>query len=410
MNQILVIGGGPAGMMAAIMAARNNNKVILLEKNNKLGKKLYITGKGRCNITNSCDVETLLQSTLTNSKFLYSAFYSFDSNMLMEFLKEIGLRLKIERGNRVFPSTDKSSDVINAFLKEMEKLSIDIQLNIEVKSIEIENGEIKNVKTNRQNFKPNKVIVATGGLSYPLTGSTGDGYFFAKQAGHRIIQTAPGLVPLNTNEQWVKSLQGLSLKNIHIKFVKKIKGNIRILYEDFGEMLFTHFGISGPIVISGSSFFPKEDLKGITAILDLKPSLSYEQLDLRLLRDFKKNIKKIFSNSLDDLLPKKLIPVIIELSRIEEDRRVDQITKEERRKIVELLKNLEINIEGRRLYNEAIITRGGVDVKEINPATMESKYIKNLYFAGEVLDIDALTGGFNLQIAFSTGYLAGISV
>lgn len=410
MNEVLVIGGGPAGIMAAIIAARHNNKVILLEKNSKLGKKLYITGKGRCNLTNASDVETLLRSTLVNNKFLYSAFYTFDSFALIDFFEDLGLKTKIERGNRVFPLSDKSSDVIKALQQELDRLSVDVQLNTDVIDIIIENHVVKSVITKDNVYTCNKIIVATGGLSYALTGSTGDGYTFAKNAGHKINQLTPGLVPVETKEKWITKLQGLSLKNVKVQFLQEIKNESIVLFEDFGEMLFTHFGLSGPLILSGSSYLPKENVKNIKVVIDLKPSLTYEQLDGRVLRDFEKYSRKMFSNSLDDLLPQKLIPIIVELSGINETRRVDQITKEERRNLINILKNLECTILSRRQFNEAIITRGGIDVKEINPNTMASKYVEGLYFAGEVLDLDALTGGFNLQIAFSTGYLAGTSV
>ncbi|PKM50061.1 MAG: aminoacetone oxidase family FAD-binding enzyme [Firmicutes bacterium HGW-Firmicutes-7] len=410
MNQVLVIGGGPAGIMAAIMAARNNKKVILLEKNDKLGKKLFITGKGRCNITNICDVEGLLESTLTNRKFMYSAYYSFDSHAVIEFFEKIGLKTKVERGNRAFPLSDKSSDVIKVLQNEMERLGVEIFYNMEVKDMILDQGCVTQIITRSRTFDCDKVILATGGLSYALTGSTGDGYRFAKKLGHNVVQLSPGLVPIETKEPWVRKLQGLSLKNVSVQIIGNQKGKTKILYEEFGEMLFTHYGVSGPLILSGSSFLPKDNVHGIKIIIDLKPSLSIEQLDARLLRDFQKYSRKQFCNSLDDLLPQKLIPIIIELSNIDEATRVDQITKEERKNLVQLLKGLTCTIQNKRQYNEAIITRGGVDVKEINPNTMSSKLVDGLYFAGEVLDLDALTGGFNLQIAFSTGYLAGISV
>lgn len=410
MKEVLVIGGGPAGMMAAIMAARHHNKVTILEKNNKLGKKLYITGKGRCNITNVSDVEALLQSTLVNNKFLYSAFYTFDSYSLIDFFQNLGLKTKVERGNRAFPLSDKSSDVIKTLQQELERLDVTVEINTEVTDIIIESNKVKSVIAKNKAYPCNKVIIATGGLSYAMTGSTGDGYRFAEKAGHHITELTPGLVPIETKEKWVTKLQGLSLKNVKVRFTQALKGKDKVLFEDFGEMLFTHFGLSGPLILSGSSFLPKDHVKGIKVVIDLKPSLTAEQLDTRILRDFEKYSRKQFSNALDDLLPQKLIPVIIQLSGIEEVRKVDQITKEERKTLVNLLKHLECTIESRRQFSEAIITRGGIDVKQINPNTMASKYVEGLYFAGEVLDLDALTGGFNLQIAFSTGYLAGISV
>lgn len=406
MNEVIIIGGGPAGMIAALMAAKNHHKVILIEKNEKLGKKLYITGKGRCNLTNACDVEDLLKNVLSNNKFLYSAFYTFDSYMLMDFFDQLGLNLKIERGNRVFPKSDKSSDVIKVLKKELVKQNVVIHLEEEVKEIGIKNNSVQYVKTKNETYKTNHIIVATGGLSYSVTGSTGDGYIFAKSAGHKVTKTSPGLVPIETKEQWVKDLQGLSLKNVNIKFIQ----NNKVLYDNFGEMLFTHFGLSGPLILSGSSHLPKESVKDIVIHIDLKPSLTIEQLDARIVRDFNKYTRKNYSNALGDLLPKKLIPIIVQLSGISENKRVDQITKKERLKLVSILKGLQCTILKTRSYKEAIITRGGIHLKEVNPNTMESKLVKGLYFAGEVLDLDALTGGFNLQIAFSTGHLAGISI
>ncbi|MBC7958697.1 MAG: NAD(P)/FAD-dependent oxidoreductase [Vallitaleaceae bacterium] len=408
MEEVIVIGGGPAGMLAAIMAARNNKKVQLLEKNNKLGRKLFITGKGRCNLTNATDVETLLLNTLSNRKFLYSAFYGFDSFALIDFFEKLGLRTKIERGDRVFPQSDHSSDVIKVLEQELQQLGVEIHFDTEVKELLVKDGKIEGVLTKNKTFYAHKVIVATGGLSYPLTGSTGDGYRFAKKVGHTIASLSPGLVPIETKEDWVKSLQGLSLKNVNVQFLDS-KGQ-KILYEEFGEMLFTHYGLSGPIILSGSSFLPKDSVNGLKVRIDLKPSLTQEQLDLRLQRDFEKYSRKNFGNALDDLLPQKLIEPMIALSGIEPEKKVDQITKEQRNYLGHLLKNLECTIIARRQYNEAIITRGGVDVKEINPNTLSSKKVEGLFFAGEVLDLDALTGGFNLQIAFSTGYLAGNSV
>ena len=407
MFDVIIIGGGPAGMIAAITAARNKKKVCLIEKNEKLGKKLYITGKGRCNITNACSVEETLTNVVSNNKFLYSALYSLDPHSLVTFMESIGLKTKIERGNRVFPFSDKSSDVTKALESEMIKLNVKIFLNQEVKKIVFHNNIIDGVELlDKRVLHCEKIIIATGGLSYPITGSTGDGYKFAKKFGHNIIETSPGLVPVETVENWIPLLQGVSLKNVEVKFYKDNKTYFR----GFGEMLFTHFGLSGPLILSGSSYLPKNKVNGINISIDLKPSLSSSQLDTRIINDFNKYIKKNFSNSLNDLLPRKLIPVIIKLSKIPEDKPVDQITKEERQYLVMILKNLNVTIKALRSYKEAIITRGGIDLKEVNPNTMESKIIDNLYFAGEVLDLDALTGGFNLQIAFSTGFLAGISI
>lgn len=408
-NNVVIIGGGAAGMMAAITAARSGHKVHVLEKNEKLGKKLFITGKGRCNVTNDCDVETLLKNVVTNSKFLYSAFYSFNSQDMMAFLQELGLPLKTERGNRVFPASDKSSDVIRVLERQMKQLGVCIHLKSTAKRIVIRDGHVAAVEYDHENQKEllpaSRVIVATGGLSYKSTGSDGDGYAFAKDAGHTVTKLMPSLVPLNIREDWCKSLQGLSLKNVRAEFYQGKKK----LYEDFGEMLFTHYGVSGPLILSGSAYILKalEKSEPIRLCIDLKPALSFEQLDARILRDFGENINRQFGNSLSALLPSKLIPVVVELSGIDGRKTVNAISREERHQMVRLLKNLTMTVEGTRDYNEAIITRGGVSVKEINPSTMESRKVSGLYFAGEVLDLDALTGGFNLQIAWSSAWLAG---
>ena len=408
-NNVVIIGGGAAGMMAAITAARSGHKVHVLEKNEKLGKKLFITGKGRCNVTNDCDVETLLKNVVTNSKFLYSAFYSFNSQDMMAFLQELGLPLKTERGNRVFPASDKSSDVIRVLERQMKQLGVCIHLKSTAKRIVIRDGHVAAVEYDHENQKEllpaSRVIVATGGLSYKSTGSDGDGNAFAKDAGHTVTKLMPSLVPLNIREDWCKSLQGLSLKNVRAEFYQGKKK----LYEDFGEMLFTHYGASGPLILSGSAYILKalEKSEPIRLCIDLKPALSFEQLDARILRDFGENINRQFGNSLSALLPSKLIPVVVELSGIDGRKTVNAISREERHQLVRLLKNLTMTVEGTRDYNEAIITRGGVSVKEINPSTMESRKVSGLYFAGEVLDLDALTGGFNLQIAWSSAWLAG---
>lgn len=405
MKHVLVIGGGPSGMMTAIILAKSGLKVSLFEKNEKVGKKLYITGKGRCNITNATDVEELLDNIVTNKKFMYSSFYGFTSEQTINFFNELGLKTKVERGNRVFPVSNKSSDVIKVLLDECRKLNIKIYLKSKITSIIIENNEIKGIYSGENIYKGTHIVIATGGISYQQTGSTGDGYKFAKKMGHKIVATTQGLVPLDVKEEWVKSLQGLSLKNITFT----VGNSKKIVYQGFGEMLFTHFGVSGPLVITASSFIKKNKFP-ITATIDLKPRLDKKQLDQRLLRDFTKYSRKNFANALEDLLPRKLIPVIIDLSNISPIKKVDQLTKAERSKLIDLFKELPITLINKRGFNEAVITQGGISVKEINPNTMESKKVKHVYFVGEVIDVDALTGGFNLQVAFSTSYLSAIAI
>jgi predicted Rossmann fold flavoprotein len=409
-NKVIVVGGGAAGMMAAIFAARNGHQVTIYEKNNKLGRKLYITGKGRCNITNACVVEDLFHNVVSNPKFLYGAFYAFNSYDVINFFEELGLATKIERGNRVFPQSDKSSDVIAVLQMELERLNVSIQYNKEVTDIIVENKVFRGIRIKDSNeiIYGDKIIITTGGLSYKATGSTGDGYGFAKKMGHSITKLSPSLVPMNVKEISIaKDLQGLSLKNIHIT----ITSNKKEIYSDFGELLFTHFGVSGPVILSASSYcISYLENKDLCLSIDLKPALSKEQLDARVLRDFGEFSNKQYKNALEQLLPHKLIPVIIALSKIDPEKKVNLITKEERLALVEVLKKFEFHITSFREYNEAVITRGGIQVKEINPSTMESKYAGNVFFAGEVLDLDALTGGFNLQIAWSTAYLAGNSV
>ena len=406
MSKILIIGGGAAGMMAAITAKENGNEVHIFERNEKLGKKIYITGKGRCNVTNNVVPEDFFESIISNKKFLYSSIYTFSPQKTMDFFEKIGLNLKTERGNRVFPNSDKSSDVIKALENHLKKIGVNIHLNIKVNKIHVESGKFAGVYLENDVYeKGDSLIIATGGFSYQATGSTGDGYEFAKQAGHKIIETQPALVPLNTNDKEIFELQGLSLKNVKAD----LYSGDNLLYSDFGEMIFTHFGISGPLVLSASSFLKIEN-KNLKFSIDLKPALNSEQLDKRILRDFQENINKSFKNSIDKLLPKKIIPIIIKRSGINPEKKVNEITKQERNRLVETIKKFEIKITGKRDFNEAIITKGGVDVKQVNPKTLESKLIKGVYFAGEVLDIDALTGGFNLQLAWSTGYLAGLSV
>lgn len=405
MATVVVIGGGPAGMMAAIKAAENN-KVILLEKNEKLGKKLYITGKGRCNVTSSKDISEFFDYIPCNPDFLYSALYSFTNEDCRNFFENSGVKLKVERGDRVFPESDKSSDIINSLERTLNKLNVQIIYNSSVKLFTTEKNHIISAKlSNDTTINGDYFILCTGGVSYPGTGSTGDGLRLSKRLGHNIIEPKPALIPLVCEEDWVKELQGLSLKNVEIKF---INNRNKTIYKDFGEMLFTHFGISGPIVLSGSSMIT--DYNNIKAVINLKPALSSEQLDKRIQNDFSKNLNKDFKNSLDDLLPQKLIPVIIRLTHIDPLKKVNSISKEERHTLVNLIKNLTVKITGTRPIAEAIITSGGIDVKEIEPSTMRSRIIYNMYFAGEIIDVDALTGGFNIQIALSTGFLAGSSV
>ena len=389
-------------MLASSMISKNN-KVILVEQNEKLGKKLYITGKGRCNVTNDCAPREFLENVVTNAKFMQSAIYGFTSEDTMAFLEENGLSLVVERGNRVFPKSNKSSDVIKTLNNALLKNGVEVRLNTVVESVK-KTGDTFFVGTSNGDIECDAVVVATGGVSYPLTGSTGDGYKFAKSLGHTVTPILPALVPFNVKEEWERELQGLSLKNVNVRILDGEKE----VYSDFGEMLFTHFGVSGPTILSASSYTAgiiKQ--KNLTLSIDLKPALTYEQLDERVLRDFEENKNKSFKNSLDKLLPKKIIPVVIMLTRISEDKKVNEITKEERKKLVDTLKDFRMTLTGLRGFNEAIITQGGVNVKEINPSTMESKIVSNVFFAGEVLDVDAVTGGFNLQVAWSTGYAAG---
>lgn len=407
-KKCIVIGGGAAGMMAAIAAADDNLDVEILEKNEKLGKKIYITGKGRCNVTNDCEPEIFFENIVTNPKFLYSAYYTFDPARMIQLLQESGCELKVERGNRVFPISDHSSDIIRTLQNVLIKKGVKISFHSEVKHLLTEENTVCGVVlSDGRKVNADAVIVATGGISYPSTGSTGDGYRFAKETGHKLMQTRPALVPLTVKESWPLSLQGLALKNVAVS----LKDGKKELYQGFGEMLFTHFGISGPLILSASSYYAKQNYgKEAFLTLDLKPALSKEQLDKRILRDFEERKNKQFKNALDGLLPSKMIPIILMLAQIAPDKFVHDITKEERKQLVELLKGLPLTVTGTRDYNEAIITQGGVCVKDINPSTMESRIIRNLYFAGEVLDLDALTGGFNLQIAWSSGYLAGSNV
>ncbi len=404
MKRVVIIGAGASGMMAAITAAQNGASVLLLEKNEKVGKKLFITGKGRCNVTNACSDEEFFANIVSNPKFMYSAYYTFGNEMLRDFITDNGCKLKIERGNRVFPASDHSSDIIKVFERVIKDNSnIELRLNSEV--IKIDDGK---VCLKNENIEFDSLIIATGGISYPLTGSTGDGYTFAQTIGHKVNDTHGGLVPLTAEGNVCKNLQGLSLKNVNVELNDYESG--KSIYNGFGEMLFTHFGVSGPLILTASSYYAQKYLgKKAKLHIDLKPALSYEELDERILKDFGLFMNKEFKNSLDKLLPSKMIPEVIKMSGIDEHKKVNEITKSERQKLVNTLKDFEIVITGTRKVDEAIITQGGVNVKEINPKTMESKICENVYFAGEVLDVDALTGGFNLQIAFSTGYLAGLN-
>lgn len=426
MKKVIVIGGGPAGMMAAIAASGADTEVILLEKNEKLGKKLFITGKGRCNVTNACDMEGLFTNVVTNQKFLYSAFNEFDNKAVMKFLEDSGCHLKVERGDRVFPASDHSSDVIAALTRELQRRKVEIRLKTEVQEVlSVKNAEDKKQQVcgvllkSGEHLVADSVIVATGGISYPSTGSTGDGYRFAEQTGHRLISCSPSLVPLNIQESWCHDVMGLSLKNVTVRL---LAGEEEI-YSGFGEMLFTHFGVSGPLILSASSYYAEyltgkskkgkrkqPEQKTVKLLIDLKPALDPQQLDRRLLREFESQPNKQFTNVLGGLFPTKLIPVMRQLSGIPSEKRVNEVSRTERKAFGELMKNLPLTVTGLRDYNEAVITKGGVSVKDVNPSTMESKVMSGLYFAGEILDLDALTGGFNLQIAWSTGYLAGQSL
>lgn len=406
MAKVIVIGAGPAGMMAAISAAENH-EVTLLEGNERIGKKLFITGKGRCNVTNAKDISEFFDFIPGNPHFLYSALYTYTNIDVMNFFENAGVKLKVERGSRVFPNSDKSSDIISGLSRGLDEAGVNLRLHSKVKDVIFNNNKIEAViLESGAKIKGDYFIITTGGKSYPLTGSTGIGFDLAKKMGHTIVEPKPSLVPIEIEEAWVRELQGLSLRNIELKI--KNKKNSKVVYSGQGEMLFTHFGISGPLVLSGSRFI--KDGEKFEISLDLKPALEEKQLDLRIQKDFKKNLNKDFKNSLDELLPKKLIPVIIELSGIDENKKVNSITKEERRTLLNLLKNLTFSVKGLRDIAEAIVTAGGVSTKEIDPSTMQSKIVDNLYFAGEVIDVDAFTGGYNVQIALSTGYLAGKSI
>ena len=418
--KVAVIGGGPAGMMAAISASKKGNEVYLIKKNGRLGKKLLITGKGRCNITSSLDIKDFIQNIPGNGKFLYSAFDNYTNNDIINFLKEHGVGVKEERGNRIFPVSDKSMDVLNAFEKELKKKNVKIKLNTRVVGIDTENGRVESLTYENENgqlkkLTADKIILATGGKTYSSTGSTGDGYEIAQKLGHTVTKIRPSLVPLTATGKSLnicKDLQGLSLKNVGIKLIDSTKN--KVIYEDFGEMLFTHFGVSGPTILSASAHLLRyknidELLKNnkINLVIDFKPALQIEKLDARIQRDFAEEKNKEYKNSLNNLLPQKLINTIVELSQINPNKQVNEVTREERINLAKLLKSFTITISGFRPIEEGIVTSGGISIKEINPKTMESKIVEGLYFAGEVIDVDAYTGGFNLQIAYSTGYTAG---
>ena len=421
MSRVIVVGGGAAGMFAAIAAAENGHTVTLLEKNEKLGKKLYITGKGRCNITNAADMDTLFANVMTNPRFLYSAFYACDNQSVIDFFEKNGLATKVERGGRVFPVSDHSSDVIAALQRALKDRGVEVRLHTRVETLQTETweeadgaepGTVKQRVCGVRLFDGSElpadaVVVATGGFSYQTTGSTGDGYRFATELGHTVTEICPSLVPFYAKEEYVTRMQGLALKNVRVR----IRDGKKLLYDDFGEMLFTHFGVSGPLILSASAAIkPKLVNKPLAMEIDLKPALSFEQLDARLLREFDEAKNRQFKNSIVHLFPAKMIPVMLELSGILPEKKVNEITREERQNFVRLMKAFPVTLDGLRDFKEAIITRGGVKVKEINPSTMESKLVGNLYFCGEVLDLDAMTGGYNLQIAWSTGFLAGSSI
>ena len=433
--KVVIIGGGPAGIMSAISARKNGDEVCKIEKMNSLGKKLLITGKGRCNITSSLDISEFINNVPGNGRFLYSAFQNFSNTDIIEFMESHGVKVKEERGNRIFPVSDSAKDVLDAFYDELRKIGVKVITNARATNIIAENEMVKSVEFDKdgriQKVDAGKVIIATGGKSYPATGSTGDGYELAKKLGHTVTEIKPSLIPIvandnqavenieigryATSQELCKDLKGLSLRNVKMSFVENEKN--KVMYDDFGELLFTHFGVSGPTILSGSAHIIRyknidELLKQgkITLVIDLKPALDSEKLDDRILRDFEKEKNKCFKNSLDELLPQKMINPIIELSGINPDKKVNEISKQERRKLVELLKSFKVTISGFRPVEEAIVTAGGINIKEINPKTMESKLIKGLFFAGEIIDVDAYTGGFNLQIAYSTGYTAGMNL
>lgn len=400
-----VIGGGPAGIMAAGAAAGRGYDVTLIEKNKQLGKKLFITGKGRCNITNASPIDEFFDNIISNREFLYSSLYTFDNEAIIRLLESYGLHTKVERGNRVFPESDKSSDVIKAFQKYLDHMGAEVLLNSRVSHVYMEDNTFMVVLTTGEKMQFDRLVIATGGASYPATGSEGDGYKMARAFGHTVTELKPSLVPIELEESWLKDLMGLSLKNVTLRAYNGKK----LIHEEFGEMIFTHFGISGPIVLTMSNHINRLKNKPVLT-LDLKPALDDETLDNRLLRDFQEYTNKQLKNALNDLLPQKLIPLIIQVSGIYPEKTVHQITREERSKLLEAIKAFPLQFKGFRPLDEAIVTSGGIKVQEVNPSTMESRIVPGLFFAGEIIDIDALTGGYNLQIAYSTGYLAGINV
>lgn len=408
MKNIVVVGGGPAGMMAAIRCAEAGHPVMLLEKNEKLGKKLFITGKGRCNITNACDVSDLFSNVVSNSKFLYSAFYSFTNEDTVNFFHSLGLKTKVERGNRVFPQSDKSSDVIKVLQKECMRTGVKIVLNTKVRDLRIENNKVTGVTLmNGEKIPADAIILATGGISYSSTGSTGDGYRMAEAAGHTITNLRPGLTGMIAREKFLSDLQGLTLKNAAVS-ITPAGSSKKSLYDGFGELLFAHYGVSGPLMLSASSLVGDRLAKMELCLhIDMKPALEREQLDKRVIKDFDAAMNSAVKNAMVHLLPRSMIPVLLNRCGISTEQKVNQLTREERRRIVDSMKDFTLTLTGLRNIEEAIITRGGVKAGEVDPSTMESKLVSGLYFAGEILDLDALTGGFNLQIAWSTGYAAG---
>lgn len=404
MPKVLIVGGGAAGMLAAVYAAEGGCEVHLFEQNEKLGKKVYITGKGRCNFTNACDMETLFENIIRNSKFMFSAFYGYNNYDIIDFFENLGVATKIERGNRAFPASDHASDIILSLQRKMKSLGVKIYLNTKVSKISTEDEKVIGLMLDNQTVvEGDKVIIATGGLSYPTTGATGDGYRFATEVGHSLVKQRPSLVPMNASEAYIKELQGLSLKNVTLS----IYDDDKKIFEEFGEMMFTHFGITGPLVLTASAMIGdtvKE--KSLSAAVDLKPALSHEQLDARLLREFEGGKNKQFKNVVGGLLPNTLLKLVLSMGIIDPEKKINEITKEERNAFVDYLKKFPFTLTGLRGYNEAVITKGGISTKEINPKTMESKKISGLYFIGEVLDVDALTGGFNLQVAWSSAVAA----